>query len=153
MSQKALEELVVLVEVFDGVGVVGAWALHELMEMARRVLLGLRARVISHGDQRRVGRSAAILSVLFPPLCGGALVLILALGLAFALASIGALREQRSLDALDKDPWSRAIRAGTPIAAPSVSVRPEPLVYRRLVRSGQVKTMRRCGLLCLAWRL
>ena len=66
MSQKALEELAVLVEVFDGVVVVGAWALHELVEVARRVLLGLRARMISHGDQRRVGRSAVILSILFP---------------------------------------------------------------------------------------
>jgi len=76
--------------VFDGVGMVGAWALHELMEVAWKVLLGLLARVISHGDQRRVGRSAAIFSILFPLLRGGALVLILALGLAFALASVGA---------------------------------------------------------------
>ena len=35
-----LEELVVLVEVFDGVGVVGAWALHELIEVVREALLG-----------------------------------------------------------------------------------------------------------------
>ena len=35
LSQKALEELVVLVEVFDGVGVVGAWAIHELVEVVR----------------------------------------------------------------------------------------------------------------------
>ena len=76
------------------------------MEVARRVLLGLRARMISRGDQRRVGRSAAILSVLFPPLRGGALVLILALGLAFASASVGALWERRSLDASNKGPWS-----------------------------------------------
>ena len=58
-------ELVVLVEVFDGVSVVGAWALHELMEVAGRALLGLRARMISRGDQRGVGRLAVILSILF----------------------------------------------------------------------------------------
>ena len=100
------EELAVLVEVFDGVGVVGAWALHELIEVARKVLLGLLARVIGRGGQRGVGQSAAIFSVLFPLLCGGALVLILALGLAFALASVGAWRERRSLEALDKGLWS-----------------------------------------------
>ena len=60
------EELAVLVEVFDGVGVVGAWALHELMEVARKVLLGLLAHVISRGEQRGVGRSVAIFSILFP---------------------------------------------------------------------------------------
>ena len=59
------------------------------MEVARRVLLGLRARVIGHGDPREVSQSAAIFSVLFSPLRGGALVLILALGLAFAPASVG----------------------------------------------------------------
>ena len=75
---------------FDGVGVVGAWAFHELVEVAQKVLLGMLVRVISRGDQRGVGRSTAIFSVLFPLLCGGALVLILALGLAFALASVGA---------------------------------------------------------------
>ena len=69
---------------------IGAWALHELMEVAQGVLLGLHARVISHGDQRFVGRSAAILSILFSPLCGGALILILALGLALAPASVRA---------------------------------------------------------------
>ena len=70
--------------------------------MAQRVLLGLRARVISHGDQHGVGWSATILSILFPPLRGGALVLILVLGLAFASASVGARRERRSLNASDK---------------------------------------------------
>ena len=65
---------------------VGARALHELMEVGQKVLLGLFARVISRGDQHRVGRSAVIFSVLFPPLHGGTLVLTLALGLAFALA-------------------------------------------------------------------
>ena len=58
-------ELAVLVEVFDGVGVVGVWALHELIEVVRMALLGLLVRVISRGDQRGVGRSATILSVLF----------------------------------------------------------------------------------------
>ena len=106
MSQKALEELTFIVEVFDGVVLVGARALHELVEVAQRVLLGLRARVISHGDQHRVGRSTAILSVLFPPLHGGALVLILALGLTFAPASIGVRWEWRLLEVLDKGLWS-----------------------------------------------
>ena len=88
---------------------VGAWALHELVEVARKVLLGLLARVIICGDQRLVGQLAAIFSVLSPPLCGGALVLILALGLAFASTSIGALWERRLLDASNKGPSSRAI--------------------------------------------
>ena len=82
-----LEELIVLVEVFYGVIVVGAWALHELVEVVRQALLGLLARVISHGDQRGVGRSTPIVLVLFAPLRGGALILILALGLAFIPAS------------------------------------------------------------------
>ena len=34
LPQQALEELAVLVEVFDGVVMIGAWALHELVEMA-----------------------------------------------------------------------------------------------------------------------
>ena len=132
---------------------VSARALHEFVEVVQKALLGLLARVISRGDQHGVGRSVAIFSVLFPPLRGGALVLILVLGLAFALASVGALRERCSLDASDKGPWSRAIRARTLVAddAVSVFVWPEPLVYRRSVRSGrQVKTRRRCGLLCHA---
>ena len=133
---------------------VGARALHELVEVARRVLLGLLARVISCDDQRGVGRSAVIFSVLFSPLRGGALILILVFGLAFAPASIGALRERRSLDASDKGPWSRAIQARTPITAASVSVRPEMLVYRRSVQSGrQVKMRQRCGFPCRARRL
>ena len=77
-------------EMVDGIVVVGAQALHELVKVAWRVLLGLSARVIYRGGQRGVGRSAAILSVLFSPLRGGALVLILALGLTFAMASVGA---------------------------------------------------------------
>ena len=101
-----LEEVAVLVEVFNGVVMIGARALHELMEMDQRVLLGMRACVISRGDQCGVGRSAAIFSLLFPLLCGGTLILILALGLAFALASVGVRREQRLLEVLDKGPWS-----------------------------------------------
>ena len=42
----------------------------------------------SRGDQRGVVRSAPILFVLLAPLCGGALVLLLALGLAFVLTSV-----------------------------------------------------------------
>ena len=90
---------------------VGAWALLELIEV-----LGLLARVISLGDQCGVGQSAMIFLVLFAPLRGGALVLILALGLAFVVASIEALLEWHSLDASAKGPWSRAIWAGTPVA-------------------------------------
>jgi hypothetical protein len=48
--------------------------------------------------------------------------LILALGLAFALASVGAWQERRSLEALDKGSWSWAIRTRTPVAAACVSV-------------------------------
>ena len=51
---------------FDGVVMVGALALHEIVEVARRVLLGLLARVISCGDQCGVGQLAAIYSILFP---------------------------------------------------------------------------------------
>ena len=72
----------------DGVGVVGAWALHELLEVVGLALLGLLACAIGHGDQRGVGRSTPILLVLFAPLRGGALVLVLTLGLAFVLASV-----------------------------------------------------------------
>ena len=69
---------------------VGAWTLHELVEVVGGALLGRRACMISRGDQRGVGRLAAILSILFSPLSGGALVLILALGLSFAVASVEA---------------------------------------------------------------
>ena len=142
-----------LVEVFDGVGLVGAWALHELIEVVRKTLLGLLAHEISRGDQRGVGRSVAIFSVLFAPLRGGALVLILALDLALAPASVGARWGRRLLEVLDKGLRSRAIRAGTPIAAACVLVWSEPRVYRRSVRSGrQVKTRSQCGLLCRARR-
>ena len=43
-------ELPILVEVFYRVVMVGAWALHELVEVARRVLPGLRACLISRVD-------------------------------------------------------------------------------------------------------
>ena len=33
LPQEALEELVVLVDVFNGIGMVGAWTLHELVEV------------------------------------------------------------------------------------------------------------------------
>ena len=49
-SKETFEELTVLVEVFDGVGMVGAWAVHELVEVVRQPLLGLPAHTISHGD-------------------------------------------------------------------------------------------------------
>ena len=44
-------ELAVLVEVLDGVDVVGAWTLHELVEVVGLALLGLLARAVGHGDQ------------------------------------------------------------------------------------------------------
>ena len=88
LSQKALEEFVVLVEVLDGVGVVGAWALHELIEVVQEALLGLLAHMISHGDQRGVSRSATIFLILFALLRGGALILVHAHGLAFVLAFV-----------------------------------------------------------------
>ena len=43
LSEETFEELAVLVEVFDGVGVVGAWAIHELVEVVRQAWLGLFA--------------------------------------------------------------------------------------------------------------
>jgi len=77
-----IEELIVLVEVFEGIGVVGAWTLHELVEVVGLVLLGLLAYTVDRGDQSWVGQSAPILLVLLALLCGGALTLVLALGLA-----------------------------------------------------------------------
>ena len=71
----------------DGVSVVGAWAIHELVKVVMVALLGLLAHAIGHGDQSGVGRSTLILLVLFAPLCGGALVLVLVLGLALVPAS------------------------------------------------------------------
>ena len=50
LSEEMFEELIVPIEVFDGVGMVGAWAIHELVEVVRQALLGLLARAISCGD-------------------------------------------------------------------------------------------------------
>ena len=73
LSEETFEELAVLVEVFDGVGVVGARAIHELVKVVRQALLGLLARAVSCGDQRGAVRSALVLFVLLAPLRGGAL--------------------------------------------------------------------------------
>ena len=137
LPQKALEELAVLVEVFDGVAMVGARALHEIVEVARRVMLGLRACMIGRGDRRKVSQLAAILSVLFFPLRGGALVLILALGLTFVAAFVEARWERRLLEWLDKGPWSQAVGAGTPVDAARVLVWPKPCVDRRSTQGGR----------------
>ena len=72
----------------DGVSVVGAWALHELVEVVRLALLGLLAHAIHHGDQCRVGRSTLTLLVLFAPMCGGAFVWVRTLGFDLMLASV-----------------------------------------------------------------
>ena len=50
LSQKALEEFTVLIEVLDGVGIVGAWTLHELVEVVGLAQLGLLAHMIGHDD-------------------------------------------------------------------------------------------------------
>ena len=73
---------------FDGVDVVIAWAIHELVEVVKQALLGQFAHLISCGDQHGVVRSAPILFVLLAPFYGGALILVRARGLAFVLASI-----------------------------------------------------------------
>ena len=88
LSWETFEELIVLVEVFDGVGVVGAWAIYEFVEVVRQALLGLLARAVCCGNQHGVVWSAPVLFVLLAPLCGGALILVHALGLAFVSASI-----------------------------------------------------------------
>ena len=82
-----LEELAVLVEVLDRVSMVGVGAIHELVEVVRQALLGLLGRAISYDNQRGVGWSSPILFVLLAPLSGGALVLVLMLGLALVLAT------------------------------------------------------------------
>ena len=66
---------------------IGAWTIHEFIEVVRQSLLGLPGCVISCGDQRGVVRPAPILPVLLAPLSGGAFVWIRALGLAFVPAS------------------------------------------------------------------
>jgi len=117
--------------------------------VAQRVLLGLRARMIGCGDRREVSRLAAIVSVLFSPLCGGALVLIVAPGLTFVVAPVEAWQKRCLLGVLDKGPWFQTVRAGTPVDAARVLVRPEPRVDRRSAQGGrQVKTRSGCGFLC-----
>ena len=59
------EELAVLEETFDGVGMIGARTVHEFVEVVRQPLLGLLARAIGHGDHRGVVRSF----LFFLPLC------------------------------------------------------------------------------------
>ena len=61
---------------------VGAWTLHELVEVVGLVLLGLLAYTVDHGDQSWVGQSVLILLVLLALLCGQALALLLKLGIA-----------------------------------------------------------------------
>ena len=61
---------------------VGAWALHELVEVVGLTLLVLLAHTIGHGDQSRVGWLGPILFILFAPLRRGAPALVLALSLA-----------------------------------------------------------------------
>ena len=63
---------------------VGAWTLHEFVEVVGLALLGLLTRPINHGDQGWVGRSALILLALLPLLYRGDPSLVLALGLALA---------------------------------------------------------------------
>ena len=88
LSEETFEELAVLVEVFDGIGMVGAWAIQGFVEVVRQSLLGLLAHAISHGDQCGAVQSVLILFVLLAPLFRMALILVHALGLAFVLASI-----------------------------------------------------------------
>ena len=74
LSEEMFEELAVLEEVLDGVGMVGAWTVHELVEVVRQPLLGLLARAISRDDHRGVVRSVPILFVFLAPLRRGAFV-------------------------------------------------------------------------------
>ena len=92
--------------------------------------------MISRGNQRGVGWLVAILSILFPPLSGGALVLILALGLSFAVASVEAWWERRLLEVLGEGRWPWVVRARTPVDAARASVRSEACVDGQLARSG-----------------
>ena len=52
----------------DGVGVVGAWTIHEFVEVVRQSLLGLLGRAIGRSDQCGAVRPASIFFV-FLPLC------------------------------------------------------------------------------------
>ena len=67
---------------------VGARAVHELVEVVRQPLLGLLAHAISHGDECGVVRSVLIFFILLAPLCGGAFILVCMLGLAFVPAFV-----------------------------------------------------------------
>ena len=51
LSQKVLQELIVLIEVLKGVGMVGAWTLYELVNVVGLALLGLLACSVVHSDQ------------------------------------------------------------------------------------------------------
>ena len=121
----------------DRIVVLGARALHELMKVAQRVLPGLCARVIGRGDRHEVSRLAAILSVLFSPLRGGALVLILASGLTFVADPVEARQKRHLLGVLDKGPWCQTIRARTPTDTARVLVRPKPRIDRRSAWGGR----------------
>ena len=74
LSEEMFEELALLVEVFDRIGMIGAWTIHEFVEVVRQSLLGLLGCAISCGDQRGVVRPAPIIPVLFAPLSGGAFI-------------------------------------------------------------------------------
>ena len=68
------EELAVLVEMVDGIVVVGVWTIHEFVEVVRQSLLGLPRCAIRRGDQRGAVRPTPILLVLLAPLSGGAFI-------------------------------------------------------------------------------
>ena len=72
---------------FDGVVVVGAWTVHEFVEVVRQSLLGLLGHTISCVDQRGAVRPALIFSIFLAPLRGGAFVQVCALGFDLILAS------------------------------------------------------------------
>ena len=72
----------------------------------------------------------------FSPLSGGALVLILALGLSFAMASVEAQWEQRLLEVLGEGWWPWAVRAGTPVDATRASVQSKACIDGQSARSG-----------------
>ena len=86
-SEEAFEELAFLVEVLNGVGMVGAWTIHEFVKMVRQSLLGLLRRAIGRGDQRRAIRPMSIFFVFLALLRGGAFIPVHALGFELVLAS------------------------------------------------------------------
>ena len=87
LSKETFEELTLLVEVFDRVGVVGAWTIHEFVEVVRQSLMGLLDCAIGHGDQWGAVRPTSILFIFLAPLRGGALVRVHAFGFDLVLAS------------------------------------------------------------------